>query len=130
MGLRASRPASRLTAVVEAFCYHGGHSDELEGISQDTLLSQREPRRRSLPITSSTIRQSTSSSKAPPRTSLSCKLQGARLSSQLASTSGSLTPFTTANTITKASLFLTRQLTISGGMEPERALPERSSVTR
>ncbi|CAN6677783.1 unnamed protein product [Malus baccata var. baccata] len=31
MVLRASRPASRLTAVVEVLCYHGGHSDELEG---------------------------------------------------------------------------------------------------
>ncbi|KAM1008089.1 hypothetical protein ACFX2A_004667 [Malus domestica] len=31
MVLRASRPASRLTTVVEVLCYHGGHSDELEG---------------------------------------------------------------------------------------------------
>ncbi|CAN6704783.1 unnamed protein product [Malus baccata var. baccata] len=31
MVLRASRPASRLTAVVEVLCYPGGHSDELEG---------------------------------------------------------------------------------------------------
>ncbi|KAM1072633.1 hypothetical protein EV1_017632 [Malus domestica] len=31
MVLRASRPASRLTAVVEVLCYHGGHSNELEG---------------------------------------------------------------------------------------------------
>ncbi|KAM1422941.1 hypothetical protein ACFX2I_005019 [Malus domestica] len=31
MVLRASRPASRLTAVVEVLCYHGGHSDELDG---------------------------------------------------------------------------------------------------
>ncbi|KAM2134242.1 hypothetical protein ACFX1R_004269 [Malus domestica] len=31
MVLRASRPASRLTAVVEVLCYHSGHSDELEG---------------------------------------------------------------------------------------------------